>query len=250
MNLHAFTQKDNDIILSHPEYLSNEDWIEFCGLIRKLGYDFTDPETCKLRFTRLANNTNGFILNPDQANAVRYATGLAIEPEADYHLIDEINRHLSNSFGTTDDCTLAGYILTNGTMLNLSYEGYQRDIDHRDITPSLEEIDGVILPENELGGNSAGMIWFMNQGAIRISPNNINLHRPPTIAQKRTLNYFVRYFQGDIYLDLGTYSGSTAASKVFPIGTFGSEIVDTIDTFFRTGFLPEELDVIEGNPYD
>ena len=250
MNIKAFTQKNDQLILSHPEYLSNDDWIEFCGIIRKLGYDFTDPETCKLRFTRLAQNTPNFALNPDQANAVRYATGLAIESKIDYHLIDEINQHLINSFGATDDYTLAGYILTNGQMLNLSYEGYQRDIDHRDITPTLEEIDGVEIPENEPGGNSAGMIWFMNQGAIRISPNTIDLHIPPTIAQKQTLNRFIRYFRGDIYLDFGTKRGGTAAAKMFPIGTFSSEIMDTIETFFLTGFLPEELEEIEGNPYD
>jgi hypothetical protein len=42
----------------------------------------------------------------------------------------------------TDNPRLAGYIMQDGSMLNFSYQGYQRDMDHREVTGEIEELDG------------------------------------------------------------------------------------------------------------
>ena len=84
---------------------------------------------------------------------------------------------------TTEDPRLAGYIMFDGRMLYMSYSGFMRDMDHREIT---QEID-------ELSGETIGMEQFMYAtGAVRMhAPDNhyvgFNWLTEPSRSQKKRI---------------------------------------------------------------
>lgn len=70
-----------------------------------------------------------------------------------------IEQKAVKQYGLTEIFPFAGYMLGDGTMLNFSYEGNQRDIDHRDI-------------DDLFTGNACGteaMYKMLNRGNIRVS---------------------------------------------------------------------------------
>lgn len=76
----------------------------------------------------------------------------------DPHCIEEKARKY---YGETDIFEFAGYLLPDGTMLNFSYEGYQRDEDHRNIGQFFRKADGWFA-----------IVAFLRRGNIRVSCNS------------------------------------------------------------------------------
>lgn len=99
----------------------------------------------------------------------------------------ELENYARKHFGLTDDIYLAGYMFTDGDLLLMSYNGTQRDMDHRYIReafPSKTPIDD----------GSNGMRQFMKAtGAIRVnafrdSDNfSFDLPKTPSTAQMRMI---------------------------------------------------------------
>lgn len=70
-------------------------------------------------------------------------------------------------WGTTTVPQFCTYLLKDGSMLNGSYEGFQRDIDHREINQFLYH-----KPDSKNLGSSYPYIYrFMKRGNIRMSCN-------------------------------------------------------------------------------
>lgn len=89
-------------------------------------------------------------------------------------------------WGTTKEPRFAVYMLTDGTMLDGSYEGRQRDRDHREINEFMPCINN--------GRPYEGYPYirrFMNRGNIRMSCNresiNIQFWHIPTWEQWQSL---------------------------------------------------------------
>ena len=91
-----------------------------------------------------------------------------------------IENRAKKYYGLTDRFQLAGYLLTDGTMLNFSDEGYQRDQDHRNI--------GYFY--KKASGNNA-LRKFLKRGNIRIMCHgkdyNFEYYRLPTKEQFQQL---------------------------------------------------------------
>ena len=83
-------------------------------------------------------------------------------------------------FGETDIFEFAGYMLEDGTMLNFSYGGYQRDEDHRIIGQFFEKAQGY-----------EAIMKFMRRGNIRCSCGSFgymfSFIKEPTEEQIRTM---------------------------------------------------------------
>ena len=82
----------------------------------------------------------------------------------------------------TNNPNLAGYIMPDGGMLNLSSDGYTRGMDHRYITQDIDQ----------LSGGTAGMVQFQYAtGAVRMHTSgryvSFDCLTPPTRSQKRTM---------------------------------------------------------------
>ena len=142
-------------------------------------------------------------------------------------------------FGTTYKLKEAGYITTDGKMLDFSgrHEGANggyRTVDHREIGDALGE---------EYGGEdySGAMVRFIGEGNIRVSPEmgGINLSVLPNKAQRSTLDRYISNFRGKVILDIDDANGSTIASVEYPKYTHSSVVLKDIDDYFNKGKTPE-----------
>ena len=233
----AFKYDDNNhLILINPNMLSPIDWKYIAKEFNMLGYNMQDTETTRIVFTRLANETKyGYILQPDQKIAIEK---LFYHKNYEFNWFQKANlmeQKAIQHFGTTLNHKHAGYITRSGFMLNFSHEGYQRDMDHRDINEIFDE-----PIESDKGTNTTYMIAFMNLGNIRTSENGLDITIQPTNAQKSIIQNKCRELCGDIYIDFSSPTGSTIASKHFTYGTPAHKIIKQIDTYFQTGFLPSD----------
>ena len=142
-------------------------------------------------------------------------------------------------FGKTYNWNETGYILLNGSRLDFSGRheggpGGYRTVDHRDIIDALGEDYG--------GGDySGGMVRFMQEGNIRISPESggINLSVRPTNAQMEALSSFISKERGEVILDIDNAQGDTISSTEFPRGTHANKILQAIRDYFDNGTTPQ-----------
>lgn len=152
---------------------------------------------------------------------------------------DEAKKH----FGKTYKWSETGYITTDGSRLDFSGRhdgapGGYRTVDHRDIIDALGD---------DYGGNeySDGMVQFMSEGNIRISPESggIDLSVMPTTAQMAALSQFVEHNHGEVILDIDTLDGNTISSTEYPRGTRARKVTEDIRRYFEAGETPYVSDV-------
>ena len=142
-------------------------------------------------------------------------------------------------FGRTYKWSETGYVLLNGARLDFSGRheggpGGYRTVDHRDIIDALGEDYG--------GGDySGGMVRFMQEGNIRISPESggINLAVMPTSAQMDALGDFISKERGEVILDIDDAQGNTISSTEFSRGTHADKVLQAIRDYFENGTLPQ-----------
>ena len=142
-------------------------------------------------------------------------------------------------FGRTYKWSETGYVLLNGARLDFSGRheggpGGYRTVDHRDIIDALGEDYG--------GGDySGGMVRFMQEGNIRISPESggINLAVMPTKAQMDALSDFISKERGEVILDIDDARGNTISSTEFSKGTHANKVLQAIRDYFENGTLPQ-----------
>lgn len=146
-------------------------------------------------------------------------------------------------FGKTYKWSETGYITTDGSRLDFSGRhdgapGGYRTVDHRDIIDALGD---------DYGGNeySDGMVQFMTEGNIRISPESggIDLSVMPTTAQMAALSQFVEHNHGEVILDIDTLDGNTISSTEYPRGTRARKVTEDIRRYFEAGETPYVSDV-------
>lgn len=142
-------------------------------------------------------------------------------------------------FGRTYKWSETGYVLLNGARLDFSGRheggpGGYRTVDHRNIIDALGEDYG--------GGDySGGMVRFMQEGNIRISPESggINLAVMPTKAQMDALGDFISKERGEVILDIDDAQGNTISSTEFSRGTHADKVLQAIRDYFENGTLPQ-----------
>lgn len=161
-----------------------------------------------------------------------------------FALKDTVEQDVLAKYGKTYRWTEAGYILKDGTRLDLSgrnegASGGYRTVDHRDIFDIYEDAEDY--------GTDA-MNQFMARGNIRVMPESpgINLQVEPTEEQYRQIQDLVerlgwkeRYFSVDFddangdTIDNITYEGAVSARKV----------VADIKYFFKEGSVPHQSEL-------
>ena len=161
-----------------------------------------------------------------------------------FALKDTVEQDVLAKYGKTYRWTEAGYILKDGTRLDLSgrnegASGGYRTVDHRDIFDIYEDSDDYGMD---------AMNQFMARGNIRVMPESpgINLQVEPTEEQYRQIQDLVerlgwkeRYFSVDFddangdTIDNITYEGAVSARKV----------VADIKYFFKEGSIPHQSEL-------
>ena len=116
----------------------------------------------------------------------------AVEEQKRYN--KEYNQKAKDYFGTTRNLNEAGYILTDGSLLDLSGKrqgagGGYRALDHLDVAEALENAD---------------MYDFINSGNIRYLPESdtIQIADIPTAAQYQTLSSIINKAGGEVTVQL------------------------------------------------
>ena len=142
-------------------------------------------------------------------------------------------------FGKTYNWAETGYLLLDGTKLDLSGKhdgapGGYRTVDHRDITEALGYDYGG-------GGYSDSLVQFMSEGNIRIVPevDGFNLSVKPTKAQEEALGDYISRRRGEVVVDIDDLNGNTVVSVEYPRGTYYKKILNDIREWFDNGKKPE-----------
>lgn len=171
---------------------------------------------------------------PVSQSATRYSLSEYTAAEKKAH-----NKAVLEHFGKTYKWDETGYLLLDGTKLDLSGKhdgapGGYRTVDHRDITDALGYDYG--------GGDYSGsLVQFMSEGNIRIVPeiNGLNLSVKPTKAQEQALSDFISRARGEVVLDIDDLNGNTVVSVEYPRGTYHAKVLNDIREWFDNGKQPE-----------
>lgn len=138
-----------------------------------------------------------------------------------------------NEFEETDDWSLTGWLLPDGTQLSFSEEGgFERDIDHRAIGRAYS---------GSVDERWKYMQDFEQRGGIRVSMNygssSIELSVKPTPAQFSKLSSFVREAGGNVDIDFMDENYNTSHSVSYD-SVKSSRVLSDIERYFDEGIKP------------
>lgn len=211
------------------------------------------PDGTEFRFTEKKNAVQGPKRGVTRTGSLAESTSTTFEnniPQSDtesntkYSMRERDDsadvKTVESYFGTTYKIAEAGYLLTDGKLLDFSgrHEGAPggyRTVDHRDIT---DAFDGDYGDDSYSGG----MVQFMQAGNIRLSPESggINLSVKPNAKQRDVLDRYISSFRGEVTLDIDDANGDTVVSVEYPKRTYSKRIINDIDNYFDHGTMPEQ----------
>lgn len=145
-------------------------------------------------------------------------------------------------FGTTFYKTRAGFMLKDGSLLDLTYGGQSR-ADHRDI--------GAIYDDMGFDTASQYLIEFMKEGNIRLSPEvpGINILEEPTDDQYKALADYIQFWinrEKRFAVDYTDERGNTVDAQVYNGFVSPKEIIlDIKEHFDDLEYLEEQYSLLE-----
>lgn len=184
---------------------------------------------------RLKNKAREYQEEADIAYGEMERTSLAlVEEEKSHRNPSKAIKQAKKSFGVTTNFKEAGYLLQDGSLLDLSGKNQggtpgRRTLDHREI--------------NEVGYD---MAEFIDIGNIRLQPesNGFELMHEPTEKQYATLKRYIENANGEVFIDI--YKNNKMAqydSKEYPKNTSAAKIISDIQYYFKNGSFPYESDL-------
>lgn len=172
-----------------------------------------------------------------------------LTPDKQRPLTDADYRGLKEHFGVTRQYEKAGYLLTDGSLLDFSGRhwgddtGGYRQVDHREVKK--------YFTDSPLNGIEE-MVNMIINGNIRLMPESggIDLSRRPTAGQITTLRGYINHFHGEVILDIDGENGRTLHSITYPRGTASARILRDITEYFDNGSVPLEPSPLNSFRYD
>ena len=157
-------------------------------------------------------------------------------------ITDEDIKKVESHFGTTRNFEVAGYLMTDGKMLDFSGKHWgddystSRTVDHRDV---LEAFDYTGVHNGNNGIKA--MVDMIGSGQIRLMPETggINLAVAPNDAQIKTLAEYIRHFHGEMIVDVDEVGGDTTHTFTYNKGTAPMTVIRDIMQYFEDGTLPK-----------
>lgn len=178
---------------------------------------------------QIKNTTN---LNPTKSSDIRYSLKNSVEED------------VLKTFGKTYDWKETGYILKDGTKLDLSGKhkgaaGGRRSVDHREIFDIYEDSD--------VYGTEA-MVEFMGRGNIRVSPEypGVNIQVEPTQEQYEQIQSMVErlgWKEKAFIVDIDNKNGDTIETLEYEGAVSGRKVVADIQYYFKNGKAPHKSEL-------
>ena len=163
------------------ESVTREQWDEISRRLCANGYDIRGADDVKRIYVK---NFNG---KPKGLHKSIFDAVVHGKEYLKEHKPEVVNKAFSRAikyFGVTHDMREAGYILPDGTLLDLSgkKEGAmpgRRALDHREVDQD------VVRTKSEPGENHSSMVAFIQMGAIRYFPEHpgVDMRKVPTRKQ-------------------------------------------------------------------
>lgn len=165
----------------------------------------------------------------DEDNEVKKVSENREEIEKQKQKNTEYNNTAKEYFGTTDNLNVAGYILTDGELLDLSGRKFggdstTRSIDHREVSDAFDDVS---------------MEDFINSGNIRYMPEsgNILMSDVPTTNQYKAIKNILLKHNGNIRIELmndaNNWGSDKDFSREYPAGTTIATIKRDINAFYK-----------------
>lgn len=162
--------------------------------------------------------------------------------EVKHSLKENIEEEVIKRYGKTYRWSEAGYLLKDGTRVDMSGRnegapGGNRTIDHRDI---FYDISG------DYGTDA--MVEFMSRGNIRVIPEypGINLQVEPTEAQYKQIQSLVEtlgWKKKEFSVDFDNAKGDTIDSLNYEGNVSARKVVEDIKYFFKEGKIPYQSEL-------
>ena len=207
----------------------------------------------------LEKNKDGVIFEEDSkdgdtfyavfnANQIKSTTNLrpTLNNDIRFSLSNSVEEDVLKEFGKTYDWRETGYILKDGSKLDLSGKkhgsrGGSRSIDHREIFDIYEDADTY---------GTEAMIEFMGMGNIRVSPEypGINIQIEPTTEQYEQIESMVDRlgWQNKAFIvDIDNHLGETIETMEYEGAVSGRKIVADIKYYFKEGKTPYKSDLAQ-----
>ena len=206
--------------------INDVNWNKVNTYLKRLGYDVRGAEDVKDVYFRLTNKFTKLPKSKDHIEALEYSI---TKKEQSWET--KAKRY----FGLTRNLDLAGYLLTDGSLLDLSGRkqgnscATQRVLDHREINSTVP--DNISISSDS---NSKYMWAFIARGNIRINSNGIDLAVMPTSKQWRVLREHILMNRGESYhVDISNKKGEILASASYEFPEVSvSRIVNDISNMF------------------
>jgi len=222
--------------------LSHEDWIIINDIMVEMGYDWKGAEDAKEIFYRIVNRSGDIEedIFPDHAQVIQSILGETTTIDDEEFNSADIIGMAKDYFGTTDDIFEAGYILPDGSLLDLSgkCEGGPsggRALDHRSVERALPD---------EMGEWTQAMIGFENIGAIRCGfygsrvsrgHMNMDMRKEPTFNQYSFIRKISNEFPESISISLRSSKGEKQLEYDSSLRKInGDRIINDIKRFFNS----------------
>jgi hypothetical protein len=209
------------VIITDFNAVPDEVWGRYSRALVGLGYDIRGAEDAKI-LTKKQLKNDIVTFTKDHAEAFKQATGIKdiykprITPQ-------NILQKAIKIFGITDNPENAGYILTDGRMLDMSEARSGRTLDHRSIERAMGEKWTEAMRE------------FMNMGNVRLECTGktivLDFKKRPTSDQLYTIRTIIKdYPKTEVIVE------AAGRHKEFTNRDPNFDDIDTILTYIKESF--------------
>lgn len=232
-----YLDEEGNLVLNDLSVLNADKLNKINEIIVRKGHNMRGPEDCLQAITRFVKNNNGKILKeiyPRWVETISYVLGLKKKHNEVSEFKPKLESMAIKTLGYTNDPSKAGFILQNGKMINLSAEGYSRDLDHREVSSFISDL----MPQTDEKRTSSDnlQLFLEHTGAIRMAISNkafvAQIVKIPSSGQLKTIKDCLIYTNGACNVDLESHNlGNTSVNH--SSGTNINKVINDILKFMN-----------------
>lgn len=216
---------------------NSKGYLEYEGTLTEEQIESRFGEEFGLDLESKAIEKRGQVATLDRSWIEYYAD--EIKPQEKYD--DDYLTEAKEQYGTTDNVLLAGYINTDGSMLDFSGGYESRFIDHSEIDTIFDEESGV-----------DAMYAYMRMGNIRLMPEapslEFNSGVEPTSQQYDTIKKAIDILiekNGKFFIEFSSNEGDSVTNRRYERGVSTKKIISDIQYFYEHKELPHQSDLAQ-----